>query len=328
MTGCDTAAIVAAVESATGSSHVTAGPLRPYQYAKSSPLYTTTVHVDGRDTDVVVKDVSWSSLLPGARKVKPAVLHDPVREVTMYRDVLADVDGPAAFYGHHVDESTGAQLLVIERVEGLELCDVGDLGVWMATARWLGRFHARADDGAAHVPLVRHTADHHRALCDRAASTACRLRPEQRRRLRHVLDVYDRYVIDRLTAAPVTVIHGEMYPSNVVVGGARPDGTLDPNGVRICPVDWETAAAGPALLDLAAITTGDWSDDVRRRLVDAYVEGSGANGDTSVDVDLGLAACRAQLAVQWLGWFVDHSPPPWQARGWLDEALHAAERLG
>jgi aminoglycoside phosphotransferase (APT) family kinase protein len=119
-----------------------------------------------------------------------------------------------------------------------------------------------------------------------------------------------------------------MYPSNVIVGGARADGTLDPAGVRICPVDWETAGAGPALLDLAAITTGAWSDDDRRRVVDAYVDEATASGAPPDDVELGLAACRVQLAVQWLGWFVEHDPPPWQARDWLDDALVNAELLG
>jgi thiamine kinase-like enzyme len=98
--------------------------------------------------------------------------------------------------------------------------------------------------------------------------------------------------------------------------------------VRICAVDWETAGAGPALLDLAAITTGAWSDDDRRRVVDAYVDEATASGAPPDDVELGLAACRVQLAVQWLGWFVEHDPPPWQARDWLDDALVNAELLG
>jgi hypothetical protein len=327
--GADAAAVAAAVRALTSSAHVTADPVRPHAYAKSSPLFTTTVHVDGRAIDVVIKDVTWSSLLPGASQVKPSLLYDPMREVAMYRDVLRHVDGPAAFYGHHLDEATGRQLLIIELVDGLELCDVGELEVWTATARWLGRFHAGARlDDATEVPLVRHTADHHQLLRTRAASTTHRLEPEARRTLRHVLDVYGRQVIDRLVAMPITLVHGEMYPSNVIVGGARTNGTLDPDGVRICPVDWETAGAGPALLDLAAITTGAWSDDDRGRVVAAYVDEARANGAPPIDLEPGLAACRVQLAVQWLGWFVDHDPPSWHARDWLEDALAATESIG
>ena len=54
----------------------------------------------------------------------------------------------------------------------------------------------------------------------------------------------------------------------------RPDILIVPedNGLRICPVDWELAARGPGLLDLAALSAGRWSDDERDRLARAYFE--------------------------------------------------------
>jgi len=43
---------------------------------------------------------------------------------------------------------------------------------------------------------------------------------------------------------------------------------------------------------------------------------------------LGLAGGGPHLALQWLGWSADWTPPPEHARDWLVEALAAAERLG
>lgn len=325
----DRDAVRSAVAAATGSEDVSVGVLRRYAYTKSAPLRTAEATIDGRRVELLVKDVARSSLLPAARRVKPAFLHAPLREIRMYRDVLTDVDSTAAYYGHHTDPATGRRLLVIERVDGLELSDVGDRAVWRAAARWLGRFHTTTDIGsAAAVPLVHHTAAYYRRWLQRATAAGRRLSADRARSLDHVLAVYARVAVDRLTATPAVLLHGELYPSNVIVGGARLDGTVDPAGMRICPVDWETAARGPALLDLAALTTGGWSDADRAALVTAYREGvTSAGGAITPDLDAALAACRLHLAVQWLGWFTSDRPPPWQARDWLADATRAAERL-
>ncbi|MGH2683850.1 MAG: phosphotransferase, partial [Actinomycetota bacterium] len=112
-------------------------------------------------------------------------------------------------------------------------------------------------------------------------------------------------------------IHGELYASNVLV-----DRTDD--GLRVCPVDWEVAAAGPGLVDLAALTAG-WNEPDREAIVSAYME-----EDSTADADAfhrGLALCRLHLAVQWLGWSPDWRPPAEHAHDWLSEAAALAEEL-
>jgi aminoglycoside phosphotransferase (APT) family kinase protein len=124
-------------------------------------------------------------------------------------------------------------------------------------------------------------------------------------RLERVARRYDS-VIDRLIELPPTFIHGEFYASNVLV-----------DGQRIAPVDWEVAAIGPGLVDLAALTMG-WGENERTAIESAY-------GEVPPDA---LHACRLHIAVQWLGWARDWTPPPDHARNWLADALAAAERLG
>ena len=80
-------------------------------------------------------------------------------------------------------------------------------------------------------------------------------------------------------AAPRTVIHGEAFPSNVLV---TPQG--DP-----CVVDWETAGYGCGLIDLAALTAG-WAPAAAWRIAAAY------GGDLAA-----LPAARLVVAVRGLG---------------------------
>ena len=42
-----------------------------------------------------------------------------------------------------------------------------------------------------------------------------------------------------------------------------------------CPIDWETASVGPGVLDLAALTAGEWREQERREMTAAYLAGSG-----------------------------------------------------
>lgn len=304
---------------------VLVGPLEWFTYTTSSPLYTATIDTgDGRPVPVVVKDVTRSALLAGAAAVKPAFLHDPHRELGVYRDILAGVPGPPVLFGAHVDASA-TSVLVLERVEGLELCDVGVVDVWARAAAWFGTFHASRPDAGA-VPLVAHDAGARARWRERALATAARLGSRDRSRVVAAVAVFDGPAAAVLDATIRGVVHGEAYPSNIVVGGARVDGTVATTP-RICPVDWETTGVGPVLLDVAALTTGEWPDEDRDRVLGAYREAAAAGGVVFADFEVELAACRLQLAIQWLGWFVDRDPPSRRARDWVAEAVAAAEVL-
>jgi hypothetical protein len=40
-----------------------------------------------------------------------------------------------------------------------------------------------------------------------------------------------------------------------------------------------------------------------------------------------LDYCRLHIAIQWLGWAPNWSPPVENAHDWLNEALHLAEKI-
>jgi aminoglycoside phosphotransferase (APT) family kinase protein len=112
---------------------------------------------------------------------------------------------------------------------------------------------------------------------------------------------------------PVSIIHGDFYPANILVAPSR-------HRTRICPIDWEMAAIGPPSIDLAALITG-WTGRQRLALIRAYRGGAGAAFLRDLD------CCTLHLAVRMLGWSDRWMPPPQQAHDWTSEALAAAARL-
>lgn len=266
---------------------------------------------DGTILALVFKDVGLHALSEHARGAKPDFLYDPLREIEAYESILADTGlGTAVCHGTVVDPERGRFWLFLERVPGVELYQVGELETWRRAARWLALLHDRCR-GAQGASLLRYDGDFYRLWLARARGFA------QGADLDRLAPRYDE-VVERLAELPVTFIHGEFYASNVLVDGAR-----------VCPVDWEMAALGPGLVDLAALAAGGWSEKERIDLAHAYRDASPAYSDYPSEEFLAeFDCCRLHLALQWLGWSADWTPPREHVHDWLSEALELAERLG
>jgi len=299
---------------------------RPSPHSSSCPLEEVDLRLDeGEPLELVVKDLDPGSRLAEASRVRPAFLYDPEREIEVYRSVLAaERLGTARCYGAVVEPSRRRCWLVLERVSGLELRFVGDLAVWEQVVAWLAGMHRRLAGGVEAAAragrLVRYDADFYRGWMARARACA---RDDRARPLVEWLAARHEAVVERLVELPPTVIHGELYPSNVLVQSSAA-------GWRICPIDWETAAIGPGEIDVAALTAGQWSDDDRARLTLAYRAGPARRPGRPARPEAFLAAvdcCRLHLAIQMLGWSAEWSPPEHHAYDWLSEALRVAERL-
>jgi hypothetical protein len=90
-------------------------------------------------------------------------------------------------------------------------------------------------------------------------------------------------------------------------------------------------AVGPGPIDLAALTAGRWTDDERTDLALAYRAAYSPTGGWPPGPEEFLTAldvCRLHLAVQWLGWARNWSPPRDHVHDWLGEALALAAKLG
>ena len=123
---------------------------RPYRYATSFLLEELRLELaDGSSLSVILKDLSWDRLGEDARPSKPEFLYEPRRELETYLKILGPFGvGPRCYAAGYSGSGSGSgSWLILEKVRGVELWQVGDrgrLGAAVAagsrgcTARFLG----------------------------------------------------------------------------------------------------------------------------------------------------------------------------------------------
>src|SRR5438477_579076 len=120
---------------------------------------------------------------------------------------------------------------------------------------------------------------------------------EVRRTVERIAAGYEA-IVRRLSQLPRTIIHGEFYPSNILVTGSE-------QAPAIHPVDWEMSALAPGLMDLAALSAG-WAEAEREALAATYwaarTRGVPIGDDTFRQLRVDLDCCRVHLALTMLGW--------------------------
>jgi len=307
---------------------------RVSQYCSSYLIEELDVTLEDRGTlALIFKDLSKVALLAGVDKIKPEFIYNPVREIETYQRLLMPYRlGTATYYGASVEPERGRYWLFLERVPPSLLWQMGDFSRWEDTASWLAGMHSRVAcevensvaDHSRH--FIVYDREFYRRWIDRA-SVFIRVgdRSAQRKAVKAIRWISERYddVVEHLLALSRTVIHGEFQASNVMV-----DET--PGHLRICPVDWEMTAIAPGLVDLAALTGGNWTPEQRRKMALAYWNGVPMRDRQQTDeMDFlrSLEFCRLHLAVQWLGWAPGWEPPPEHAQDWLADALSSAHTL-
>ena len=304
--------------------------IRPSPYASTCRLHELDIRLDdGRRLALMWKDLDNAST-GKATRVGPHVLYDARREIHAYRTVLRHSrDGTPRFYGAVVTVRPCRRWLFVERIHGTELPQVGDFAIWEAAAAWLGRFHrqfasTRSRRGLAVARLVEYDLEFLALWLERVRRRQSTGRLQPGRDVDRMLNVYERS-LPALAALPRTIIHGELFPANVIVAhGAKTS--------RICPVDWETIGIGPGLLDLAMLAAGSWRDDHTDRLLAVY--DAACRGETRARrlpkaLTRAFALCQLHVAVRMLGWpgERDWHPPRQHAHDWLHAAVTAARKL-
>ncbi|MBI4317240.1 MAG: aminoglycoside phosphotransferase family protein [Chloroflexi bacterium] len=194
----------------------------------------------------------WLKNFGTYRLVKDHMMERRERELCVYRDLLADANlGIARYYGSVWDDSKGTFWLLLEHVNG-EILQYHEYPYWVASASWLGRmqrYMGQHSDRLSDCPVL---AEHDRhffvSTAERALHSVSQLFPSLARNLEEVLGKYDN-LVETLVRQPKTLVHGDYTPRQIIVdAGSSP--------ARICPVDWEGAAMGSSLFDLAILADG------------------------------------------------------------------------
>jgi hypothetical protein len=302
---------------------------RPYDYQSSFAIELLIAEFDGGiQVPLILKDLSPHAMLDEARRVRPAELYRPEREIIVYREILSDASlGTAMCYGGFIDRAAKHFWLLLEKVAADELYTIGDFTVWCRVASWLARAHSQFAESSKVeqlAALLRYDRSVFNSSIQRAVAkierrvVSTEVEPARISKLWRICDT----AVGQICALPATLIHGDFYPSNILVAANERD-------YRICPVDWEMAGVGPGMFDLAALVSGKWSESERLELASAYFDAL-RNSQTFDDFDQfakALLACRLLLAVGWLGWSAAWEPPVMHQHDWLAEALSISDQL-
>lgn len=308
--------------------------MRVVRSAYSSSATLLNVHLTlagGERLRVVCKLGGPAGAIPAARGVRPGIFGDAGREAWVYESVLAFdgvADAPRLLASGRT--AGGGPWLLIEWAGSVDLGQVGARAVWCDAAAQLARMHAWGELRVDELPQDRLVRWDDPALHHWWSRRARRSQAEDRRPAGVIRDplapLWRHYgvVAARLAAMPRTLVHGDLNASNVLV-------TREPARRRVRFIDWETAGVGPGLIDLASLTSGHLPEGHRAAMLDAYRANLGSSrlgALTAAEFEDALAWCRLALAVQWLGWSFDWSPPKAHAHDWRGEALTLARQLG
>ncbi|HEX6535685.1 MAG TPA: phosphotransferase [Gemmatimonadaceae bacterium] len=231
-----------------GESAIASIRWKRFDLATSYAARVVTVHFhDGGSLELFLKDFGFSV------RAKDDPRERREREVRVYRELLPRTTlGTAAYHGSVLDEAHGRLWLLLELVDGTPVgyCDI--VPYWGPATAALGRLHgafaSRADALARCEFLVHHTTDFFWSTLERAADCVSRIAPGLSGELSGIARRYPP-IVEVMTDQPRTLLHGGCRTTNILVKIAG-----DP--ARVCIVDWEEAACGAPLYDLAYLLDG------------------------------------------------------------------------
>lgn len=230
----------------------------PFELATSYDIHMLTVSLaDGGERKVILKDFGASA------RPKNDWAERRVRERRVYETLLAGAGpGAARYYGSVWDENRGRYWLLLEYVDG-DPTAYCDLSQWGPAAAALGRLHAhfapQADRLLEYDFLLRHDEAFYKATAGQALRDVEQLAPHLLGRLDRLLRRYDQ-LVPQMLDQPKTLIQGGCRAFNVLIN-VRPD------PARVVILDWEEAAVGAGLMDVAYLLNG-----VKPPLLDQYLD--------------------------------------------------------
>ncbi|TMI89903.1 MAG: aminoglycoside phosphotransferase family protein [Bacillati bacterium ANGP1] len=258
----------------------------------------------GESVRVFFKDLNPRHQTEKAQRVRAFDFAPGRREVQMYQSVLSPARfGTPHLYASRWEPEQDIYWLFLEDAGSTLVRNSHDMTAWVAAARWIARFHTATrrlpDSQTGFLPQFDRR--HYRRCADTVRRILPDLDARERRAVSRGLDCYAGR-IDWLSALPRNVIHGQFFGQNIVLrrGGRNH---------AIAVVDWESAAMGPGLFDLASLTAGRWTREQRQSLLAAYV--AQYQDETGDQVDWksfcrDLCAVALYQSLEWIGWWGRH----------------------
>ncbi|HVH71745.1 MAG TPA: phosphotransferase [Candidatus Dormibacteraeota bacterium] len=236
-------------------------------------------------------------------------------ETATYRHVLASVRRfRPRFYGGYVDPETGQHWLFLEYLDGsLPVGKLNDAAAMAKTARWIAEFQVASYRLLTKKRLgflKRYDKEYYLGWVRRTFEFAP---PREKRSCwLHLLCVRAADLLAPLLVHEPAIIHGEYYQHNILFHRGQ-----------ICPVDWESAAVGEGLIDLASLTEA-WGSKMVEVCTKAYVRTRWPAG-APAEFEKAFRAARLYLTFRWLGDDPEITAGPRAAEYWKQLRRLAAE---
>jgi aminoglycoside/choline kinase family phosphotransferase len=257
------------------------------------------------------------------KRLQPRPGQDVRRRMLIYRRLLADerLDAPTV-YASVCEEAQGRYWLFLEDMGQYKLgwCEID---TWLAAFRWLARMHAayygQEQELRALGCLGEHGPAFYRFFAHAAQEVLQRhAEGHQLARFEHLMTRWFDDSVAHLVRQPRTLVHGDSYATNFMV---QP-------GLRIRPIDWDTAAIGVAGWDVARLVAG-WGPDTPH-LVGVYLDEFAQNASVAVDrraFEHTLDHCEIVRVLQVLYWWEGPYENLAFVDGLLDEMESACRQL-
>src|SRR4030095_16558431 len=117
--------------------------------------------------------------------------------------------------------------------------------------------------------LVPHSPEFFISTLELAIRTVSQLPPSLAHRLTQILNAYNG-LVKVMAQQPKMVVHGSYRPQNVLVNP-------DAEQLRFCPIDWELAAVGSPLYDVAVFADG-FEGPMFHELLNTYMASAREHG--------------------------------------------------
>jgi hypothetical protein len=180
-------------------------------------------------------------------------------ESKIYEEIISRIpSSKIKFYGQCWISETSETLMVIEYMgEALRMLYSGEPDAVNKAAAWIGNFHRHFEGYNSDFIKVYDT-DYFKIWSDRFRNLN-KTHHLNQPWLNELADYFDDNTA-LMVKQPVTVIHGEYYPKNILLK----------DGI-IYPVDWESAAIAPGEIDLASLIEG-WENEMAIRIIETYIK--------------------------------------------------------
>jgi len=211
-------------------------------------------------------------------------------ESKVYKEILRPLHASTpSFYGVYHDKIGHIPWLVLEYLpNGTPASWSKDPQAMIRSARWIGKFHATSEKLLLSPRLRflrRYDANYYKGWARRTKQQFSRFDG-----LSWIPDLCDEFekLIPQLLSAPLTIIHGEYFGSNIIYQ----------NGTSH-PADWQSTAIAPGEIDLASLTHS-WPTRIAQSCEREYRKSrwpSGAPKGFGETLDV----ARFYMNLRWLG---------------------------